>query len=91
MGIGSNRRRGSGYRRHFIFIVGNNETGTDTTGIHQLLPLESTSYATVSQCLDTTTYPLTYTLPDYYQYGSVMIWAYCGRASDSSWVSNRME
>jgi hypothetical protein len=77
------------FRRHFIFIVGNNDTGIDTTGIHQLLPLSGTSYSTIAQCMDTTTYPLAYTLPDYYQYGAVMVWAYCGRSSDSSWVSNQ--
>lgn len=76
------------YRRSFIFIVGNNDTGINTGELHQLYPLESTSYSTVGECLDITTFPLSYTLPAYYDYGAVLLWAYCGRASDTAWTTN---
>ena len=76
------------YRRVFIFLVGYNDGTTDTTGLHQLLPSQSITYSTAGECLDTVAFPLTYTLPSFYQYGGVMLYAYCARPSDVSWSSN---
>lgn len=78
----------SKYRRHFIFIIGYNNS-IDDTEIHQLLPLQSISYNTLATCLDTITYPLSYTLPEEYQYTAVMVYAYCGRATDTVLVPNQ--
>jgi hypothetical protein len=77
---------GTDYRRHFIFIVGYNGTD-DTSKLHQLLPLSSVTYSSISNCLDTTTYPLTYALPSEYQYSAVKLYAYCARRGDISWVA----
>lgn len=76
------------YRRHFIFMVGYNDSVVDYSEIHQILPLQNTFYSTVSSCLDTTTNPLTYTLPTWYDKSAVLLYAYCGRASDSAWTTN---
>jgi len=75
------------YRRVFIFNIGYQD-GSDTTKLHQLLPSQSVSYNTPEECLNTIKYPLTYTLPSFYQYGGVMLYAYCVRPSDTSWTDN---
>jgi hypothetical protein len=75
------------YRRHFIFNIGYVD-GVDSTGVHQLLPSQTTYYTTLAQCIDTNDYPLTYTLPSYYDYGAVLLYAYCGRASDTGWTGS---
>ena len=75
------------YRRIFIFMIGYNET-TDSTKLHQLLPSQTTTYTKVADCLDTLNYPVTYTLPSFYQYGAVMLYTYCARPSDTTWGTN---
>ena len=72
------------YRQYPIFIIGYNESDIDYTGLHQLLASESTTYATLSDCLSAKE---TFTFPNYYQYSARLLYVYCGRASDSSWVS----
>jgi len=74
------------YRRIFMFLVGYNDS-TDTTHLHQLLPSQTTTYTKLSDCLDILKYPVTYTLPSFYQYGGVMLYAYCARPSDIDWTS----
>jgi len=76
------------YRRNFIFMIGYNSTFGEQSELHQLLPLENTNYANLDACMNTELNPLVYTLPEYYQYAAVMLYAYCGRASDSSWDEN---
>ena len=73
------------WRRIFFFMIGWNESGVDTSGLHQLLPLDATTYLSESACLDTTVNPITYTLPDYYQKAAAPVWAYCIRPSDTAW------
>jgi hypothetical protein len=80
---------GANYRRHFIFSVGYDDTGA-TSKIHQLLPLQSLSYSTISQCLDTTANPVTYTLPNEYTGAAVMLYAYCAKRTDSSWTTGNL-
>jgi hypothetical protein len=77
------------YRRSFIFMIGYNET-TDATQIHQLLPLQSMSYTTIAACLDINTNPITYTLPTFYQYGAVPLYAYCAKATDTTWSAAQL-
>mgnify|MGYP006921344692 CR=1 FL=1 len=75
------------YRRYYIFALGFNNS-VERSELHQLAALDNVNYASVANCLDTVTTPLTYTLPDYYNDAAVMLYAYCGRASDSSWTTN---
>jgi len=77
----------SKYRRYFIFETGFLD-GADLTEIHQLLPSNSLIYASLADCLNTQTTPLTYSLPDIYTYTALPIYAYCGRASDTSWTGS---
>lgn len=74
----------SKYRRHFIFIIGFADD-EDHTELHQLLADEDITYARVGDCLNTVVSPLIFPMPDVFEYAKVMIWAYCGRGSDSSW------
>lgn len=75
------------YRRYFIFGMGFNNTG-DTSELHQLAAKDSVNYVSAAACLDTVASPLTYTLPDYYENGAVLLYAYCGRAIDTAWTTN---
>lgn len=77
------------YRRTFIFMIGYNETA-DQTQIHQLLPLESKSYVNIANCLDIQTNPVTYTLPTFYEYSAVPLYAYCAKATDTTWKSGQL-
>lgn len=77
------------YRRAFIFMIGYNDT-IDETQIHQLLPLDSISYTTLASCLDIASNPLTYTLPTYYQYSAIPLYAYCAKATDTTWNSGQL-
>jgi hypothetical protein len=76
------------YRRVFFFMVGWNESGVDNADVHQLAPSNTITYSTVANCLDTTTYPITYTLPTWYNKAAVPLWAYCIRPTDTSWTTN---
>jgi hypothetical protein len=76
------------YRRIFLFDIGNNDSTIDTSRLHQLLPLESVNYANIADCMNTIANPLTYTIPSYYQYSAVFLWAYCGKATDTAWTTN---
>lgn len=74
------------FRRHFIFLIGYNESvTTDSTEINQLYALDNVSYTTLASCLDTVATPLTYTLPTYYTNVAVMLYAYCAKGTDTSW------
>lgn len=76
------------YRRAFIFMIGYNES-TDQTQIHQLLPLQSVSYTTIADCLNTNTNPITYSMPAFYQYAAVPLYAYCAKATDTTWSAGQ--
>jgi len=73
------------YRRYFIGLIGRNDT-TDTTKLHQLAASETEIYPNLAGCLDIVTNPVTFDLPANYEYGFVLLYAYCGRASDSDWT-----
>ena len=75
------------YRRYFLFDVGYNDTA-NSTELHQLAASNSITYTSVAECLDTVTYPLTYAIPSFYQYGAVMLYVYCGRPTDSGWTGS---
>lgn len=75
---------GSTYRRNFIFMIGY-DGGLGSSELHSTYPLLSTSYSTVGQCLDTTTNPLTYTLPTQYAGANVMLYAYCSQRTSTTW------
>lgn len=85
-GVGINTK----VRRHFIFAVGTNSTGSDTSELHQLLPLQNLFYSSLANCMDTITYPITYTLPPEYQYVSVPLYAICLQSTDTTWSSNNI-
>lgn len=78
---------GTGWRRHFIFLVGYNDT-TDSTELHGLYPSLSITYTSSANCLDTTTTPLTYTLPQWYQKSAVMLYAFCAQRTTTAWTTN---
>ena len=80
---------GSNYRRHFIFNVGYDSAGSSSE-LHQLLPSSDRNYLTLATCLDTTTNPLTYTLPNEYTGSAVLLYAYCAKRTDSSWTTTNL-
>lgn len=82
-GTGSNTK----YRRHFIYMIGYNDSGVDYTQLHQTAPLLNTFYASTSACLDIINNPIVFNLPSFYQYGAVPLYFYCARANDVAWVS----
>ena len=75
------------WRRIFFFMVGYNTSNGDNSQIHQTLPSNTIRYASEAACLDTTTTPISYTLPSWYQYSAVPLWAYCIRPQDNAWSS----
>jgi hypothetical protein len=77
------------WRRIFIFEVGYNKSGVDSTELVQLAPSNTITYSKASTCLDTTTNPLSYTLPDYYIGSAVPLYAYCVKPTDSAWVTTQ--
>lgn len=76
------------YRRAFIFMIGYNES-IDETQIHQLLPLQSISYNTIADCLNINSNPITYSIPAFYQYAAVPLYAYCAKATDTTWSAGQ--
>lgn len=80
---------GANYRRTFIFSIGYDD-GALASELHATYPLEFTSYTTLAQCMDTTTYPLSYSLPTNYEGAAVMLYAYCAKRTDSSLVSTQL-
>jgi len=72
----------SRYRRYFIFITGYEE-GDDDTLLHQRLALDSVNYVTIANCLNIETNPVTYDLPDIYDYTAVPLFAYCLQAKNT--------
>ncbi|GAG77727.1 unnamed protein product, partial [marine sediment metagenome] len=77
----------SKYRRYFIFMTGFVDSD-DESRIHQLAASEDVTYVSAGNCLDIASNPLTFTLPDLYDYTAVLLYAYCGRAADSVWTNN---
>jgi fructose-specific component phosphotransferase system IIB-like protein len=75
------------WRRIFIFEVGW-ANGVDTSELHQLLPSQTISYSSLANCVDTTTSPLIYTLPDFYTKAAVPLYALCIRPSDTAWTTS---
>ena len=87
-GTGITACTGNGWRRSFIFSIGYDEAATGKTSEpHALYPLLGTTYSSAANCLDTTTNPLTYTLPPQYLGASVMLYAYCTQRTATAWVS----
>jgi len=82
VGTGSNTK----YRRHFIYMVGYNETDGDKTQLHETAPLLNKFYSSTSACLDILNNPIVFNLPSFYQYGAVPLYFYCARADDIAWV-----
>ena len=78
------------FRRHFVFSVGYNSTYLDNTEIHQLLPLQSLSYSTLANCMDTSKNPLNYTIPNEYMGAVVMLYAVCLRRTDTNFDSTNI-
>jgi len=72
----------SRYRRYFIFITGY-EDGCDDTLLHQRLALDDVNYVTLANCLNIETNPVTYELPDIYDYTAVPLYAYCLQAKNT--------
>lgn len=77
---------GNNYRRHFIFVIGFDDS-VRTSELHQLYALEGTTYGSVATCIDTTTNPITYTIPDQYKGAAVMLYAYCARRTDTNFLA----
>jgi hypothetical protein len=75
------------WRRIFLFAIGYNESSSDTSELHQLLPSNTITYTSEALCLDTVTTPITYALPSYYNYAAVPLYAYCAKPTDSAWSS----
>ncbi len=71
------------YRRYFIFITGYDNSDDDTK-LHQRLASDEIYYTTLAGCLNTETNPITYDLPDIYDYTAVPVFAYCGQANDNA-------
>ena len=80
---------GNNWRRYFIYMVGWNETGKTTSGVHQTAALLGTSYSSLANCLDTNLNPLVYNLPSWYVTSAVPLYAYCARRTDTAtqWLS----
>jgi len=78
------------YRRYFIGILGRNDT-TDTTELHQLAASETETYSNLGNCLDIVSSPLSFDLPSNYEYGFVLLYAYCGKPSDTGWTGEFMD
>jgi len=49
---------------------------------------ETETYDYMGECLNRVDNPLTFDLPENYEYGFVLLYAYCGQASDSIWDGN---
>ncbi len=75
------------FRRYFIFVTGFEELD-DETEIHQRLADEDTTYMNVGSCLDVIANPVSYSIPDFYDYTAVPLYMYCGRAVDTTWTTN---
>ena len=77
---------GNGWRRSFIFSIGFDDVTTGKTSeLHALYPLLGTTYADAASCTDTTTNPLSYTLPDQYIGAATMLYAYCTQRTATNW------
>lgn len=72
------------YRRYYIGILGRNDS-VDTTELHQLAASETETYPNLASCLDISANPVSFDLPSNYEYGFVLLYAYCGRANDNDW------
>lgn len=70
------------YRRYIIYTIG---FGVADTKIHQLAPLDNTSYTTLAGCLDVEPNPLSYTLPAGEDSVAVVHHFYCGKRDDTTW------
>jgi hypothetical protein len=81
---------GNNWRRYYIYVIGWNETGKTTTGIHQTAALLGTTYGSLATCLDTNANPLVYNIPSWYTTSAVPLYAYCARRTDTStqWLFN---
>jgi len=75
------------YRRYYIGIVGRNAS-TDTTRLHQIAASETETYNNLGDCLDIASNSITFSLPENHEYVFVLLYAYCGRASDTGWTGS---
>lgn len=88
-GTGIEACTGNAWRRSFIFAIGYDDSLT-VSELHALYPLLSKTYSSVTNCLDTVTNPLTYTLPDQYTGAAVMLYAYCAQRTDAAWDTTHL-
>jgi len=71
------------YRRYFIYLTGYQD-GIDDTTIHQALASNEIYYNTIAACLDLDSSPIVLEIPDIFTYTAVPLYAYCGKASDTT-------
>jgi len=72
------------YRRYFIFLTGFDDS-FDSTELHQLAALDDVNYSNLGNCLNIIDNPISYTLPDFYEFANVPLYIYCGTANDNDW------
>lgn len=88
-GTAVNTCTGNNYRRYYIFTVGY-DGGLGSSELHGLYARESLSYNTLAACLDTTTNPLIYTMPEQYTGATVMLYAYCSQRTATTWSTSSL-
>lgn len=69
-------------RRYIVYSIGDNSA----TEIHLLAPVDSETYTTFANCMNTEKYPLTWTLPSDEQGVAVVHSFYCGKRDATDWV-----
>ena len=73
-------------RPYLLFFTGFIQNGDDTTELHQLAALNSLTYPTVAACHEAVLEgEVSFTLPDFYNFGAVKTYVYCARKDDISW------